>query len=162
MAEDEQTTQNPQTGGTMRAEDHPRLTVTEEEWERMVPLTIERVTQANQNPRSRLSAVPGRSGSSEVYRGLRILKSGMPRVTAEELERASKWEADFKKVEYEGPPSEVPVTRRTLELPEFREEVESLCPECSKVSPGEICTCELGAIDARLLTPAPRNKVFHN
>lgn len=131
--------------------------------------TNEQLDQAlnGKNPPSRISARPGKSGSSEIYvaRGdkrLSILKSGMPRVTPEELERASKWEADFKKVEYERPPSEVPVTRRTLELPEFREEVESLCPECSKVSPGEICTCELGAIDARLLTPAPRNKVFRD
>lgn len=135
----------------MRAEDHPRLTVTEEEWERMVPLTIERVTQANQNPRSRLSAVPGRSGSSEVYRGLRILKSGYGQVSKEEIERAAAWERDMSEANSIPHIADRELSNRTLQaFPELEKEARELCPECDVTPYGILCKrCVLGGIPGK-------------
>lgn len=160
MDQDERV-QNPQTGGTMRSENATGLapTFVAESW---VP-TNEQLDQAlnGRNPPSRIPARPGRSGSSGIFRA--FLTKSMPKVSAEESEYASRWSTEFERLRQNTTPlPSVPVTRRALECPDLREEVESECPECESVKPGEICTCELGAVDARLLTPAPRHKVLRN
>ncbi len=148
MREDEQTRQHPLADGTMRAEDHPRLTVSEAEFEQMQPITIERVEQANQNPRSRISSVPGRSGSSEVYRGLSTLRKSVPKVSAAELERASRWDSDMERARQSYPPAidkDTEIMPRSLEFDEFKEEMERACTHIG----GHTYSCKMGGIPGR-------------
>lgn len=140
MTEDEQSEQATSPSPTFVAE---QWTPTNEEFDQALN---------GRNPPSKIPAVPGRSGSSGVYhKRLSILAKSAPKVSAAELERASKWVSDMARARQET--EFAPETEREIEImPKgfelndgLREEVEQRCTHVG----GHTYSCKIGGIPGK-------------